>query len=326
MAPNQQRRTCSACGFENAPDAIHCAQCGIPLGSVTTVATPEVAALEELRPLAHPANLSANEVLFFIAGHVDPVIITLSPDTRKLLIGRGIDVDSAPDLDLVALSETAESVSRHHALLDFSGERPTITDLGSTNGTWLNENRLTPHIPRLLHNGDLLRLGQQFMFVYFASALDAAEIITLTDRAQSVPYLTPDSLVLLGAYFETLGAVQDICREARQQPLKKITIREMKVNQARELAKVRVADASAVLHLVADVVTPWRAQHQAALDQEPLPDEAWEELEFLTMMSLDELIPDKSEAERAQVLQQLLPHLRSIALHPLELSIADRWG
>ena len=51
-------------------------------------------------------------------------------------------------------------VSRRHAALvaDPQGEI-WLTDLNSTNGTFLNDGRVAPHVPHRLHDGDRVRLG-----------------------------------------------------------------------------------------------------------------------------------------------------------------------
>jgi hypothetical protein len=66
------------------------------------------------------------------------------------LIGRG------SDCNFVVASERA---SRHHALIRWDGHRATIMDLGSTNGTRLNDRRLEPNQPGPLNVGDRLELG-----------------------------------------------------------------------------------------------------------------------------------------------------------------------
>ena len=50
-------------------------------------------------------------------------------------------------------------VSRKHAQLDCSEERCTVMDLGSANGTLLNNSPLAPNTPRPLSQGDLLGIG-----------------------------------------------------------------------------------------------------------------------------------------------------------------------
>ena len=58
------------------------------------------------------------------------------------------------------------SVSRMHA--KFSEDRDgkmTVRDLNSTNGTWLNGERLQPNEIRTLQKGDHVRLGRmEFVF------------------------------------------------------------------------------------------------------------------------------------------------------------------
>jgi pSer/pThr/pTyr-binding forkhead associated (FHA) protein len=71
------------------------------------------------------------------------------PITREeFLIGRGADCD---------LRLNASAVSRHHCLVRVRGQEATVIDLGSSNGTFLNGQRVRSQAP--LHSGDELRLG-----------------------------------------------------------------------------------------------------------------------------------------------------------------------
>lgn len=323
MTSNRER--CANCGFENAPDASRCAQCDAPLRAVTTMATPAMAGLEALEPLTHPHALSVNEVMFIIAGHSDPVIVTMPSKAREILIGRGVRGETPPNLDLAAYSEAAHSISRRHARLDFSGEHATITDLGSTNGSWLNENRLTPHTPRALHNGDLVRVGQQFMFVYFASVLDAIQIITLTDTKITETQFTPGLMARQSDYLQLLTAIQNLCNQARQQQPKSVSIKAFNLNHAPQTTKIRVADAPDALLLITSVVNPWRDQHRHALAQADDANPLWEELAQRVHAYLTEIAPDLAATEHEKLTQQLLPHLRAAARHNLELALAANW-
>ena len=53
----------------------------------------------------------------------------------------------------------APSVSGRHALLERRAGRWTITDLGSTNGTFVGETRLQPNVPTPIAAGQMVRLG-----------------------------------------------------------------------------------------------------------------------------------------------------------------------
>jgi regulator of protease activity HflC (stomatin/prohibitin superfamily) len=53
-----------------------------------------------------------------------------------------------------------DGVSRHHARLEVVAGRMTLTDLGSTNGSFLNGRPLAPNSPAVLGSEDTLRLGK----------------------------------------------------------------------------------------------------------------------------------------------------------------------
>jgi len=57
-------------------------------------------------------------------------------------------------------------VSRRHSRLTFQGGKYVLEDMGSTNGTFVNGQRLTG--PRVLKTGEVISLGEQIVFVYEA--------------------------------------------------------------------------------------------------------------------------------------------------------------
>ncbi|MCA9173724.1 MAG: GGDEF domain-containing protein [Planctomycetales bacterium] len=58
-----------------------------------------------------------------------------------------------------------ESVSRHHAAIRFDGVNYVVSDLGSTNGTFVNDERISE---KVLEPEDRIRIGQQ-IFKYLAA-------------------------------------------------------------------------------------------------------------------------------------------------------------
>lgn len=81
--------------------------------------------------------------------------------SKLTLIGRsdprsGIFVE----IDLTSLAPDPKVISRRHAQIEQEGDRFYITDLGSTNGTKLNGERLTPHQKKPLWEGDVLEFGK----------------------------------------------------------------------------------------------------------------------------------------------------------------------
>lgn len=89
------------------------------------------------------------------------------PLGKSITLGR-IDPDThaKPDIDFTVFSGQEFGVSRIHATIDFTPKGPTITDLNSSNGTFLNGVKLPPRESQVMRYGDELRLGRLVMFVY----------------------------------------------------------------------------------------------------------------------------------------------------------------
>lgn len=103
---------------------------------------------------------------------------TFSLDGDQLLIGR----DSSSG---VAINDA--EVSRKHARLTFQGGKFVIEDLGSTNGTFVNGQRLVS--PVVLKSGDVVSLGEQIVLMYEALSSDPGE--TVISARKGVPRPAP---------------------------------------------------------------------------------------------------------------------------------------
>ncbi len=78
---------------------------------------------------------------------------------RRIPLGEGEHIiGRAPD---AAVHVDSTEVSRHHARVVLSGSRASIEDLGSKNGTFVGEDRVTA--PRALKDGDQVRVGGLLM-------------------------------------------------------------------------------------------------------------------------------------------------------------------
>lgn len=94
---------------------------------------------------------------------------SLNGPLGRTTLGQGtLKIGRAPDNTLVINDPQS---SAHHALVEpvFSGTSYQITDLNSTNGTFVNEQRLSPNAPRALNTGDVIRIGS-LHFTYEASS------------------------------------------------------------------------------------------------------------------------------------------------------------
>ncbi len=84
----------------------------------------------------------------------------------RLTLGR-LDTETGkrPDIDLAAFGAQESGVSRFHASLIRENNALFLIDTGSPNGTWLNDQRLTPHQPYAIQDGDCIYLGQFKLFI-----------------------------------------------------------------------------------------------------------------------------------------------------------------
>jgi pSer/pThr/pTyr-binding forkhead associated (FHA) protein len=75
-------------------------------------------------------------------------------------------------------------ISRRHARLTFQGGKYILEDLGSTNGTFVNGQRLAG--PRVLKTGEVVSFGEQIVLVFEATTFDAGATV-VSPRAAAVP-------------------------------------------------------------------------------------------------------------------------------------------
>ena len=104
-----------------------------------------------------------------VEGGSTPIII--KPKAEDMILGRRDPTTGAtPEVDLTAYAGYRMGVSRRHSSLALENNQLNLWDLGSSNGTFINGNRLTPHQPSPLRDGDEVRLGQMVLRLFFQNA------------------------------------------------------------------------------------------------------------------------------------------------------------
>ena len=101
-------------------------------------------------------------IQFFPSG----VCVSL-PLKSAVVLGRAATGGVHDTLNLAQFNGERHGVSRQHCLLKRRGARLVIADLGSTNGTYLNERRLIPHREYVVADGDHIILGTLHVSVFF---------------------------------------------------------------------------------------------------------------------------------------------------------------
>lgn len=80
----------------------------------------------------------------------------------------------APDNQLCLSEDLA--ISRYHAQLSWALDSFLITDVGSSDGTFLNGSKLVPHVPHPLTAGDRIRLGGTFELIFQVDQPDSLPV------------------------------------------------------------------------------------------------------------------------------------------------------
>jgi hypothetical protein len=82
-------------------------------------------------------------------------------EDRPVIIGRAdLGAGLRPDIDLSNYGAQEYGVSREHARLHLKDQRLYLIDLGSSNGTFVAGQQLTPHKPHILREGDEILFGR----------------------------------------------------------------------------------------------------------------------------------------------------------------------
>jgi|GEM_PF-1342922 len=103
-------------------------------------------------------------VLFYLAGQPDPIVVS---EVEVIRIGRS-DGITEPTIDLNQYNGAVLGVSRNHAEIVYNDGQYFIKDVGSRNGTYVNEEKI-PHYKQMpLKDADQLRLGHFSIIVRFS--------------------------------------------------------------------------------------------------------------------------------------------------------------
>lgn len=153
---------CSNCGTGNLEGAYFCQKCGVAIEQIS-VGTAKLSGDNELQ--AGSTELSEDSIIFLHIHDVpDPVTIRIQD---KIILGRSGNKDDHVYLNLDVYGAAELGVSRQHAMLTRQGSEVFLTDLGSTNNTFLNGERLNANHPYVLHDGDSVQLGRLDVRLFF---------------------------------------------------------------------------------------------------------------------------------------------------------------
>jgi hypothetical protein len=163
-----EQRRCRTCNSILTGDLGICLMCG-------TIVKPS--ANETTHRVSHSSEPSSELIVRGSSVVPDYAVITLLVDNEQLILPQSDYVmlgrvhsqltTVQATIDLSRFHAQDLGVSRQHARIDQEDNAVYIMDLGSTNGTFLNNEPLPSYEKQVLHNGDIIRLGRLEITVQF---------------------------------------------------------------------------------------------------------------------------------------------------------------
>jgi hypothetical protein len=165
---------CPNCHHKELPGALFCSECGARLISLDYLTTQSIkkSNTDHLDPskIEEEIDLSSmpDELLGKESGLADIVLYLIEAKQTLQLVGRkeytlGRVAEGQPilpDVDLSPFDAYAQGVSRLHAALKINKNRVAIMDLGSSNGTRVNGQKIVPHVDYPINHNDQIALGK----------------------------------------------------------------------------------------------------------------------------------------------------------------------
>lgn len=162
---------CEKCGKENADDAAICHFCGHLMVDAKEQTSTKKLSNEQDEEIRHhwgPARYSSR-VHFIVNANGTETQLTIDTSTvNEIIVGRrDPKTNTGPTLDLTPYGALDRGVSRHHATIIRKDGALHVVDNNSSNGTYLNNQRLVSEQPRVVRHGDEIKFGSLILRVAF---------------------------------------------------------------------------------------------------------------------------------------------------------------
>ncbi len=160
---------CPNCQHKELPGALFCSECGTQLVSLDILNTRSIQrtttdnlALATEIPELGVRKIPVRSAIPNISLHlVDSAQILHLAERNEFTLGRAIEGQPIlPDVDLSPFDAFTLGVSRLHAVLRIINGEVVVADLGSSNGTRVNGQKIVPHVDYPINHGDVIALGK----------------------------------------------------------------------------------------------------------------------------------------------------------------------
>ena len=160
---------CPFCERNNHDDVNVCRNCGRSLARFTGMSTLLVDDAGAIGGFSAPGSDYFGPKMSIILKLRNAQELITLPIENETTLGRVSPARTAhqPDVDLSYFKAYENGVSSRHARLEREAHHLILTDLGSTNGTFRNGQRLLPYQPAIIRSGDEIRLANLTVLLYF---------------------------------------------------------------------------------------------------------------------------------------------------------------
>jgi hypothetical protein len=153
---------CSKCNSSEILGSLFCSECGAQLdtsaGSPTDSFDSPIEGDNEVLEIPAPVAVTHSRVTLYFS---DYDVAIQFDEEKEYSIGRISEGQLVlPDIDLSQMEGFENGISRVHASLRVEDKSITVQDLGSSNGSMLNEKKLIPHLPYEINDMDVLIFGK----------------------------------------------------------------------------------------------------------------------------------------------------------------------
>jgi pSer/pThr/pTyr-binding forkhead associated (FHA) protein len=160
---------CPNCQHKELQGALFCSECGAQLVVIDVLNTRTIKKTPS--DLLEPQGVVPPVSNSFKTGKTSEPSISLHivdsgqvvhlKDRTEFTLGRAVEGQPIlPDVDLSPFDAFSLGVSRLHATLRIVNKDIVVTDLGSSNGTRVNGQKIVPHVDYPINHGDTIALGK----------------------------------------------------------------------------------------------------------------------------------------------------------------------
>jgi hypothetical protein len=323
---------CLVCHHKIAEDAQVCSFCGTPVvQSRPTERTPgriapgpvTTASLDSPTRRYLP-KLPDNSFALFVMDNPDPLIIE---NSEAVYLGRFAEVPTASSVDLTQYDAARLGVSRSHARITWSEGIYELEDLASSNGTWLNYQRLAYGKSYELHNGDVILLGQLQLTICLPESTRKWEVSFDARRIKTIDtvYLqifTPYFMeTVLSKFLQAIVDLQQVCLLCRGQNTEDVHILSIRAAQQSPILHISLDNANEAVHYIRKWVNPLRLVYAGLASPKTEVEGPIFQKELLQTMDsiLLDINPELDKDAREGFLNQLKPAVTTLMVSGLEI-------